>query len=90
MRVLGAAVDLYQEHGHPGLRRAHHQVRPLHVPVAEPVPDLGLEAKPVADPGAVEFGGRRSDRRGLVTLATEAGCLNKVVLVHADLGKESE
>ncbi|MEU4878726.1 hypothetical protein [Streptomyces sp. NPDC021608] len=53
MRVLGAAVDLQQQHRHPGLRRPHHQVRPLHVAVAEPVPDLGLEAEQMADPGAV-------------------------------------
>ncbi|MFF9476985.1 hypothetical protein ACF1E9_30785 [Streptomyces roseolus] len=48
VRVLGAAVDFHQEHGHAGLRRPHHQVRPLHVPVAKPVPDLALEAEPVA------------------------------------------
>ncbi|MET9016746.1 hypothetical protein ABZX74_38700 [Streptomyces olivaceoviridis] len=70
MRVLGAAVGLQQQHRHPGLRRPHHQVRPLNVAVAEPVRDLGLEAEPVADPGAVEFGGRRGDRRGVVVVAS--------------------
>jgi hypothetical protein len=28
----------------------------------EPVRDLGLEAEPVPDPGAVQFGGRGGDR----------------------------
>ncbi|MEV5887188.1 hypothetical protein AB0L74_31760 [Streptomyces sp. NPDC052020] len=69
VRVLGAAVDLQQQHRHPGLRRPHHQVRPLDVAAREPVPDLGSEAEPVADPGAVEFGGRRGDRRGMVVVA---------------------
>ncbi|MFE9797166.1 hypothetical protein ACFYRL_36260 [Streptomyces goshikiensis] len=57
MRVLGAAVDFHQEHRHPGFRRPHHQVRPLHEAAAEPVPDLRLEARPVTDPGPVEVGG---------------------------------
>jgi hypothetical protein len=60
--VLGAAVDLQQQHRHPGLRCPRHQVRPLHEAAAEPVADLGLEAELVANPGAVEFGGRRGDR----------------------------
>ncbi|MFF8281015.1 hypothetical protein ACF05T_34025 [Streptomyces lateritius] len=69
MRVLAAAVDLQQHHRHPGRRRPHHQVRPLDVPVAEPVWNLGGEAEPVTDPGTVEFGGRRGDRRGVVVVA---------------------
>ncbi|MFJ7201729.1 MULTISPECIES: hypothetical protein [unclassified Streptomyces] len=69
MGVLGAAVDLQQHHRHPGLRRPHHQVRPLHEAVAEAVADLGLEAEPVADPGAVEFGGCRGDCGGVVVVA---------------------
>lgn len=66
--VLGAAVDLQEHHRHPGLRGPHHQVRPLHVAAAEPVADLGLEAELVADPGAVEFGGCRGDRGGVVVV----------------------
>ncbi|MFG2933916.1 hypothetical protein [Streptomyces achromogenes] len=61
MRVLGTAVDLHQEHWHSGLRRPHHQIRPLHIAACEPVPDLGLEAEQVADACAVEFGGCRGD-----------------------------
>jgi hypothetical protein len=63
--VLGAAIDLQQQRQHPGRRRLHHQVRPLDVPVAKPVTDLGGEAEPVPVPSAVEFGGRGGDRRGV-------------------------
>lgn len=69
VRVLGTAADLHQEHRHSGLRRPHHQVGPLHTAVREPVTDLGLEAEQVADSCAVEFGGRRRDRRGVVVVA---------------------
>jgi hypothetical protein len=69
VRVLGTAVDLQQHHRHPGRRRPHHQVRPLDVPLREPVTNLGGEAEPVPDPGTVEFGGRRGDRRGVVVVA---------------------
>ncbi|MGA5499247.1 hypothetical protein ACPCSP_33530 [Streptomyces cinereoruber] len=34
------------------------------------MPDLGGEAEPVADPGAVEFGGRREDLADLVVADT--------------------
>lgn len=66
--VLGTAVDLQQERRHTDHRRPH-QVRPLHEAVAQPVTDLALEAEPVADPGAVELGGRRGDRRGVVVVS---------------------
>ncbi|WP_455360277.1 hypothetical protein [Streptomyces sp. SYSU K21746] len=39
------------------------------MPDLGPVPDLGLEGKRVPDPGAVQFGGRRGDRRGVVVVA---------------------
>ncbi|MDQ0767178.1 hypothetical protein [Streptomyces canus] len=82
--VLGAAVDLQQQHRHLRGRRPHHQVGPLHVPVAEPVADLGLEAEPVPDPSAVKFGGRGGDRRGVVVIAgAEQLPGDRVVLLFA-------
>jgi hypothetical protein len=85
--VLGTAVDLQQHHRHPGRRRPHDQVRPLDVPVAEPVRDLGLEAEPVPDPGAVQLGGRGGDRCGVVVVAArEQLAGDRVVLLLAQRG----
>jgi hypothetical protein len=66
-------------------RRPHHQIRPLHVPVAEPVADFGLETEPVPDPSAVEVGDRGGDRCGVVVVAgAEQLPGDRVVLLFAE------